>query len=127
MEAASVATGATISSKSIPGGMIVGMLDVLVRKSSAVFDDPNTFKLDRWLGKDAKTMVQWLVAFSKGLRSCLGNNPVWCELYIAFATMLRCFEMKLDGTTCEDLVWRDCFAPHYHRRHLRVWCQPIAT
>src|SRR5437763_12777334 len=119
-------TGATISGKSIPGGTIVGMSSVLVNKSSAVFEDPDTFNPDRWLGKDAKALEPWLVAFSKGPRSCLGLNLAWCELYIAFSTMLRRFEMKLDGTTIDDLVWRDCFTPHYPRGHLRVWCQPTA-
>jgi cytochrome P450 len=119
-------TGATISGKSIPGGTIVGMSAVLVHMSSAVFEDPETFNPDRWLGKDGKGLEQWLMAFSKGPRSCLGLNLAWCELYIAFATMLRCFDMKLDGTTREDLTWRDCFTPYYPRRHLTVWCKPIA-
>jgi cytochrome P450 len=119
--------GATISGKSIPGGTIVGMSGVLVHKSSTVFEDPDTFKPDRWLGKDSKGLEQWLVAFSKGPRSCLGINLAWCELYIAFATMLRRFEMKLDGTTCDDLVWRDCFTPYFPGRHLRVWCRPMVA
>lgn len=120
-------TGATISGKPIPGGTIVGMSGVLVHKSKAVFADPDTFNPERWLRKDAKGLEQWLVSFSKGPRSCLGINLAWCELYIAFATMLRRFEMKLDGTTREDLVWRDCFTPYYYRRHLHVWCKPVAA
>jgi cytochrome P450 len=120
-------TGATISGKYIPSGTIVGMSSVLVHKSSAVFEDREAFNPERWLGKDAKSLEQWLVAFSKGPRSCLGINLAWCELYIAFATMLRRFEMKLDGTTIDDLVWRDCFTPYYPRRHLRVWCKPMAV
>jgi cytochrome P450 len=118
-------TGATISGVSIPAGTIVGMASVLVHKSSVVFKDPDVFNPDRWLGTEGKALEQWLVTFSKGPRSCLGINLAWCELYIVFATMLRHFEMKLDGTTIGDLVWRDCFTPHYYRRHLRVWCQPL--
>jgi cytochrome P450 len=121
------ASGATISGKSIPGGTIVGMSAVLVHMSSEVFADPETFNPDRWLGKDAKSLEKWFCAFSKGPRSCLGLNLAWCELYIAFATMLRRFDMKLDGTTREDLVWRDCFTPYYPRRHLRAWCKPTTV
>lgn len=121
------ASGATISGKPIPGGTIVGMASVFVHLSSTVFKDPDTFTPDRWLERDTKGLDQWLVAFSKGPRSCLGLNLAWCELYIAFATMLRRFEMKLDGTTREDLVWRDCFTPYYYRRHLRVRCKPVAA
>jgi len=118
-------TGATISGKSIPGGTIVGMTSVLVHRSSTIFADPENFIPDRWLGDDAKGLEQWLVSFSKGPRSCLGINLAWCELYIAFATMLRRFEMRLDGTKREDLGWRDCFTPYFYGRHLRAWCVPV--
>jgi cytochrome P450 len=119
------AAGATISGNAIPGGTIVGMSAVFVHMSPTIFPDPEIFNPDRWLGKDAKGLEQWLVAFSKGPRSCLGLNLAWCELYVAFATMLRVFDMKLDKTTKEDLKWRDCFTPYYPGRHLRVWCKPV--
>lgn len=121
------ATGATIRNCSIPGGTIVGMSGIFVHKSSKIFPSPDSFDADRWLASDANSLDQWLVAFSKGPRSCLGINLAWCELYIAFATMLRRFDMRTDGTTSEDLVWRDCFIPHFYGRHLQVWCQPVTT
>lgn len=120
-------TGGMISGKWIPGGTIVGMSSVFVHKSSIIFANPDSFEPDRWLDKDATNLDRWLVAFSKGPRSCLGVNLAWCELYIAFATMLRLFEMSLDGTTSEDLIWRDCFTPHFYSRHLRVWCRPTTA
>jgi cytochrome P450 len=119
------AGGATIAGGAIPAGTVVGMSAVLVHMSLALFADPHAFRPDRWLAPDAKALEQWLVAFSKGPRSCLGINLAWCELYIAFATMLRRFDMSLDGTTEEDLAWRDCFTPYYYRRHLRAWCRPV--
>ena len=117
--------GATISGRPVPGGTIVGMSAIFVHMSSEVFAEPEKFDPERWLGKDAKGLEQWLVAFSKGPRSCLGINLAWCEMYTAFASTLRCLDMKLDGTTSEDLLWKDCFTPYYPRRHLRVWCKPV--
>lgn len=119
-------SGATISGKAISGGTIVGMTSVLVHRSPSIFPDPEKFDPERWLRDDAKRLEQWLVAFSKGPRSCLGLNLAWCEMYIAFATMLRRFEMKLDGTKREDLAWRDCFTPYFCKRHLQVWCEPVS-
>jgi hypothetical protein len=116
--------GATISGSPIPAKTVVGMANVFVHKSDKVFEDPDVFNPDRWLGADAKSLERWLISFSRGPRSCLGINLAWCELYIAFATMLRRFDMKLDGTTREDIVWRDCFTPFFYKRHLRVWCKP---
>ncbi|KAH7383046.1 putative P450 monooxygenase [Cadophora sp. MPI-SDFR-AT-0126] len=118
-------TGAIISGRSIPSGTIVGMASTFVHKSEEIFESPATFNPYRWLSADSKGLEQHLVAFSKGPRSCLGINLAWCELYVAFATMLRRFDMRLDGTKVEDLVWRDCFTPYYPRRHLRVWCKPV--
>lgn len=118
--------GATISSHSIPAGTIVGMANTFVHQAPSVFPSPATFNPSRWLGEDSKSLEQNLVIFSRGPRSCLGINLAWCELYIAYATMLRRFEMRLDGTKVEDLKWRDCFTPYYPGRHLRVWCKPVS-
>jgi hypothetical protein len=118
-------SGATISGRFIPGGTIVGMTSVLIHQSPSIFAEPEKFNPNRWLEDDAKGLEQWLVAFSKGPRSCLGINLAWCELYILFATMLRRFDMRLHGTTKKDLTWRDCFTPYYPERHLRAWCVPV--
>lgn len=120
-------TGAIISGASIPGGTIVGMASTFVHQSKDIFTSPAAFDPYRWLGAESKRLDQNLVAFSRGPRSCLGINLAWCELNIAFATMLRKFDMKLDGTKVEDLKWRDCFTPYYSGRHLRVWCKVVAA
>ncbi|KAL2063951.1 hypothetical protein VTL71DRAFT_4445 [Oculimacula yallundae] len=119
--------GATISSILIPGGTIVGMASTFVHQSDDIFESPTKFDPYRWLAADSRALDHYLVAFSRGPRSCLGINLAWCEMYIAFATMLRRFVMSLDGTKVEDLKWRDCFTPYYPGRHLRVWCRPVAS
>jgi cytochrome P450 len=118
-------SGATISGSSIPGGTIVGMSSVLVHKLEATFEDAEVFDPDRWLEEDSKELEKWLLSFSRGPRSCLGINLAWCELYTGFATMLRRFDMELDRTKPIDLVWRDCFTPHFYKDHLRIWCKPV--
>ena len=119
------AAGATISGKTIPGGTIVGMSGIFVHKSEVIFEDPEEFDPGRWMDKNFKELEKWLVSFSRGPRSCLGINLAWCELYVAFATMLRRFELQIDRTKAVDLAWRDCFTPHFYKEHLRVWCQPV--
>ncbi len=116
-------TGATIGGTFIPGSTIVGMSAFFVHQSSTIFEDPEIFNPYRWLGQTSFGLDKWLVAFSKGPRSCLGMNLAWCELYTLYATLLRKFDMKLDGTKKEDLEWRDCFTPFYPKRHLRVFCE----
>ncbi|KUJ14947.1 cytochrome P450 [Mollisia scopiformis] len=118
-------TGATINGTFIPASTIVGMSSFFVHQSAAIFSDPGTFNPYRWISPDSSGLEKWLVAFSKGPRSCLGMNLAWCELYLLYATLLRRVEMRLDGTKREDLEWRDCFTPFYPGRHLRVFCEGV--
>ncbi|KAH8810843.1 putative P450 monooxygenase [Xylogone sp. PMI_703] len=117
--------GAAISGHQIPPGTIVGMAVSFVHNSPTIFSSPETFNPSRWLDHKSRGLEQWLLSFSKGPRSCLGVNLAWCEMYVALASMLRCFELELDETTREDLKWRDCFTPFYPRRHLHVRCRPV--
>ncbi|WEW61946.1 hypothetical protein PRK78_007446 [Emydomyces testavorans] len=118
-------TGAVISGQHIPGGTNVGMAILHVHQSEDVFEDALSFKPDRWLRENATELEQWLVPFSRGPRMCVGVNLAWCELYVAFATMIRRFEMALDRTTAEDMEWRECITAYYPRRHLHAWCRPV--
>lgn len=120
-------TGAWIGGSFIPGGTIVGMSSFFVHQATTIFEDPEKFDPHRWLGEKSSGLEKWLVAFSKGPRSCLGMNLAWCELYIVYSTLLRKFAMRLDDTKKEDLEWRDCFTPFYPRRHLRVFCEPLVS
>ena len=119
--------GATISGQRISGGTTVGMVIMHVHLSDEVFEDTLAFKPDRWLGKDAGELEQWLVSFSRGPRMCPGVKLAWAELYITFATMIRGFDMELDGTTTEDMEWRECIVAYYPKRHLHAWCRPATS
>lgn len=119
--------GAVISNQSIPGGTVVGMAILHVHQSEEVFKDALVYKPERWLDERTNNLDQWLVPFSKGPRMCFGVNLAWCELYVAFSTMIRNFDMSLDGTTPEDMEWRECIAAYYPRRHLHAWCRPAQS
>ncbi|KAK2751679.1 hypothetical protein CKAH01_17841 [Colletotrichum kahawae] len=120
--------GAVISGKEIPGGTAVGMAILHVHQAAEVWgEDVLEFRPQRWLSdgnETKKELDQWLVPFSRGPRMCFGVNLAWAELYIAFATMLRRFDLSIDGTTSEDMEWRECIAAYYPRRHLHAWCRP---
>lgn len=122
--------GAMISGRQIPGGTVVGMAILHVHQSAEVWgDDVVDFRPERWLKGDSHKhdLDHWLVPFSRGPRMCFGVNLAWAELYIAFATMIRCFNLTIDGTTPEDMEWRECIAAYYPRRHLHAWCSPVKS
>ncbi|KFY93220.1 hypothetical protein V500_03833 [Pseudogymnoascus sp. VKM F-4518 (FW-2643)] len=106
---------------------IVGMSGTFVHRSKAIFKNPETFDPERWLQKDSASLEKWLVAFSKGPRMCMGQNLANCEMYLAFAALFRRFDMELDGTSVDDLTWRECFLPHFQGRHLQAFCRPVAN
>lgn len=47
------------------------MSNIFVHRSEDIFVDARVFKPERWLDPEAD-LDTWLVAFSKGPRSCLG-------------------------------------------------------
>lgn len=95
--------GAQISGHFIPGGVsspnprvpiphsrpsftqtIVGISNCFVHGDPDIFPEPHVFNPDRWLlettpAKDeqSQSLDHWLVAFSKGPRSCLGVKYVF--------------------------------------------------
>ncbi|KAJ6180201.1 Cytochrome P450 [Penicillium mononematosum] len=128
--------GAVIGGKQIPGGTVVGMAILHVHQSADVWGaDALVFRPERWLesaeqanARNGKSELDhWLVAFSRGPRMCFGMNLAWAEMYIAFATMIRHFDLAIDGTTAEDMQWRECIAAYYPKRHLHAWCRPVGS
>jgi cytochrome P450 len=85
-------SGATIAGVSIPAGVrvsfprlssfcalltttqqaVVSQSPLFVHFSEQIFSRPHEFLPERWLQPESKALEGWLVAFSKGPRSCLG-------------------------------------------------------
>jgi cytochrome P450 len=119
--------GAQVDGHFVPGGTSVGVSHVFVHLSPSLFQDPQKFEPQRWLyspsEKGGSSLDKYLVAFSRGPRSCTGRNLAWCELYISFATLLRQFDMEYSEEENDTtLKWRDCFQALYYGRHLQVRC-----
>ena len=51
---------------------VVGTLPQHIVKDPRIFDDPEAFDPDRWLGDDAQALDKWIVAFGYGARQCVG-------------------------------------------------------
>ncbi|EAS30658.3 uncharacterized protein CIMG_06137 [Coccidioides immitis RS] len=120
-------SGAKISGQFIPGGTVVGMSSHFVHRSETVFEKPNEFIPDRWLGDKGSQLDKWLFSFSHGPRSCLGQNLAWAELYFCFAHLYRKFDIEMDPSSPRDLQWRDRFLPEYIGPHLKAKITPVAS
>ena len=83
----------------IPLGTPVGMTSVLVHNNSDIFPEPQSFIPERWLPLDTEgqRLQKYLVAFSKGSRSCVGMNLANAEMLMTLAIVFEGFgnTMKL--------------------------------
>jgi hypothetical protein len=53
---------------------VVGMSSHFVHRDETIFRNPDNFIPERWLNDMSRDLDKWLVAFSKGPRSCLGSK-----------------------------------------------------
>lgn len=65
-------TGAVFCEKVIPPGTIVSHSAYVYHFHDAYFNDPFTFKPERWMEANSSDLDKYLVSFSRGTRGCLG-------------------------------------------------------
>ncbi|KAJ4317379.1 hypothetical protein N0V94_004982 [Neodidymelliopsis sp. IMI 364377] len=118
-------TGATIAGVAVPPGTIVATGSTFVHYNASLFPSPQSFTPERWL--ENKELDNWLVAFSKGPRMCLGINLAWAELRLAFAHTLRKFDMQFAEPVPQKMEFRDTFLPFYNGTHVQVHMQPVTA
>jgi len=87
---------------------VVGQAFVFVHRSPIMYERPEEFLPERWLGPEAKACEAALSVFSKGPRSCFGVNLAYIELYTAVAHIFRRFDPQLDESRCVFyFLWSD--------------------
>jgi len=112
---------AVITGIQVPKGTIVSTSVTYVHFDEDIFPDARTFRPERWLEANGKSLDSWLLPFSKGPRMCLGLNLAWSELYLLFGNIFRKLDLELYKTTLEDMSeWSDIFVPVYKSEPLRV-------
>ncbi|KAI0747057.1 cytochrome P450 [Daedaleopsis nitida] len=111
-------TQSTIAGFNIPAGSVVAMGATFVHFNSTIFPNPRDFVPERWLGEGKANLDQYLVAFSKGPRACLGINLAWCELYLFFGYLFRKLDLELYETTLQDMEYRCHLTPTFTGRML---------
>jgi len=77
----------------IPAGTPISMTTYLVHENESIFPEPREFRPERWLHNER--LRKYLLAFSRGSRSCLGINLAWAELYLIVAHIFRRFKFDV--------------------------------
>ncbi|KAJ2773916.1 hypothetical protein IWQ56_000807 [Coemansia nantahalensis] len=76
-----------------------------VHKNPATFRAPLAFDPERFMGDGDEKHS--LLAFSTGVRACLGRNLALLEMNVVLANLLRSYDLRLP----ENAVAADCVAP----------------
>ena len=105
----------------LPPGTIISMDVYGVTHDEALFPDSRTYQPARWLGSgeddephapDGRLLSRYVLAFSRGPRSCAGMQLAYAELYTALAAFFRRFDLALYETDRTDVdLARELFAP----------------
>ncbi|KAF2761110.1 putative P450 monooxygenase [Pseudovirgaria hyperparasitica] len=100
----------------IPSGAVISMDISDVHHDEQIFPDSFAFKPERWLEDpkafDGKPLTRYMVAFSTGMRNCLGMQLAYAELYIGIVSFVWRFDLDLFETDVTDIrAVRDRFVP----------------
>jgi cytochrome P450 len=85
--------------KVIPPRTAISMTPLLIHQNEDIFPDAEVFRPERWLSD--KKLQRYLVAFSRGPRSCLGINLALAELYLVIAKVFRQFNFDVSQVVRE--------------------------
>lgn len=105
------AGGAQICGVDLPEGTIVGMNPWVTHFSPEVFEEPTTFKPERWLTDDKESlarMAKSFIVFGAGSRICMGRHLSLIEMRKLIPELLRRYEISIDNGK-EWTVWNMWF------------------
>ncbi|KAM0801931.1 cytochrome P450 [Usnea florida] len=99
--------GVDVCGQWIPGGTTVSMANRIVHDNPDLFENPERFVPERWLGEQKKISEKWHVSFSRGPRRCIGMNLAYMEIYTCLANLFSRFEFELYNTDESNMIWLD--------------------
>ncbi|KAG9230877.1 cytochrome P450 [Amylocarpus encephaloides] len=110
----------------IPAGYVVGMSHMMIHNDPEIFEDPMTFKPERWFGEKGKELDHWLLSFSKGTRDCLGKTLAYTEMHLILANLFTRFNIELGPDSEQRMVMMDRAIVH-PTKNLRIFAKPKAV
>ncbi|KAL1723449.1 cytochrome P450 [Schizophyllum commune] len=121
------ADGVVLDGIAVPRGTTVAMGNTFVHLDPQIFPNPETFDPERWLKEDSSTLDHYLVAFSKGQRSCTGINLAWCELYVIFASLFRRLELELVNSSPASMEYSAHFVAVFRGEPVQAVVRSITS
>ncbi|OMJ24080.1 Versicolorin B desaturase [Smittium culicis] len=79
----------------IPKNVLIGMSIPGSNNDPELWENPDSFNPDRFLGPEGERLKKEITAFSTGVRICPGKNLAWMEIAEIIANMLNNFDLEL--------------------------------
>lgn len=92
----------------IPGGTFVAVPAYTAHRNPDIFDGPEEYRPERWLGDGAKRAQASFIPFSTGGRGFIGRNISYMEQTILVATLIRRYDFELPSPDWQ-LQWEEAF------------------
>jgi len=103
--------GMIIGDVFVPSGYVVSCSAYMIHTNSEHFPEPNKLVPERWQGEDGKKLEKYMLAFSKGPRSCIGQTLGEAEIKLFIARLFRDFDVTAVYSGGDELKWVDSFTP----------------
>ncbi|KAI2633635.1 benzoate 4-monooxygenase cytochrome P450 [Hypomontagnella submonticulosa] len=93
--------GDTVDGYFLPGGVTVGTNHLAASISPQNFQDPLSFKPERWLDPNTEDILESSQPWLLGTRGCIGRNLAWLELRTAIAKLVWTYDLQLVDPTLD--------------------------
>lgn len=81
--------GMMIMDQWVPGNITVSVSAYVAHRDPAVFDQPESFVPERWLGEQGRALQTRFIAFSAGARGCIGRPISYLQASILLANLVH--------------------------------------
>ncbi|KAJ1813949.1 hypothetical protein LPJ56_005000 [Coemansia sp. RSA 2599] len=87
--------GTTVGDYYIPAGSEINIAIAACHRNPQVWPNPDVFDPERFMGEEGQANAKEVLAFSTGVRVCVGRNLAWMELYTVLANLLKRYDFEL--------------------------------
>ncbi|KAI6081132.1 benzoate 4-monooxygenase cytochrome P450 [Hypoxylon rubiginosum] len=107
--------GDTVDGFSLPAGVTVSTNPMAASLAEENFQDPWSFKAERWIQPSERDNLNCSQPFSLGARGCIGRNLAWLDMRTILAKLVWVYDLELMNSS---LDW------HEESRMHTLWRKP---
>ncbi|KAJ2858469.1 hypothetical protein J3B02_000219 [Coemansia erecta] len=88
-------SGIFIGEYHVPAGNEINVAIAACHRNPQIWSNPHIFDPSRFMGDQGQVYAKEILAFSTGVRVCVGRNLAWMEMYTVLANLLRRYDLEL--------------------------------